>query len=203
MGEKEHCYPDVVEWPGTTGTRMASCHGYERRDDIGIDGKPAIAGASDSAPLASRYRLALIAAVVLAAALGYGATPDAASAQAVLAAGPELTRLLRLMAVIKLALAAAALGLVGWRLRFPVSPGMAWAYVAGCASMAAGPGLIWTMAHVVPGAVLLHGGLAVVLMLGWVDDGLRAGVIRRRADHRRFGPPDGREVRGDAVVPAE
>ena len=142
--------------------------------------------ARPAATLAVRYRGALVVAVLLSAALAYLATPAADAAHAVAAAGPELTRLLRLMALVKLAMAAAALGLVGWRLGHPARPALAWAYVAGCTLMAAGPGLIWTMAHVALGAALLHGGLLLLILLGWADGGL---PLRRRADLTQPGAP--------------
>ena len=49
--------------------------------------------------------------------------------------------------------------------------------------MAAAPGLIWSMAHVVAGAVLLHGGLVLVAVLFWTDGGSPAMLqgLRRRA----------------------
>ena len=116
-------------------------------------------------------RSLLAAAVVLGTVVGLYATPHATSAAAITAAGPELVRLLRGMALLKLALVAGAAWFAGWRLRFPARPPLAAAYVASLGVMAAGPGLIWSMAHVVLGAALLHISLAILLVLFWRDPG--------------------------------
>ena len=118
-------------------------------------------------------------AILAGGAAGYFATTDAASAQAVADAGAELTRLLRAMALLKLLLVVGAAWLVDWRLRFPAHPALAGAYLASLAAMASGPGLVWGMAQVVPGAVLLHGGLAVMLVLFWRDKGSPAMIPAR------------------------
>jgi hypothetical protein len=116
-------------------------------------------------------RPVLAVAVLAGAVAGFAATGGPAASQAVADAGAELTRLLRAMAVIKVVLAAGVVWLVDWRLRFPIHPGLAAGYVAGVAVMAAGPALIWDMAHVALGAILLHGAGAVLLVLFWRDPG--------------------------------
>lgn len=118
-------------------------------------------------------------AILAGAAAGFLATTDAAAARAVLDAGAELTRLLRAMALLKVLLLVGAAWFVDWRLRFPVHPALAGGYLAGLAAMTAGPGLIWGMAHVLLGAVLLHSGLAVVLLLVWRDPGSAAMIPAR------------------------
>jgi hypothetical protein len=126
-------------------------------------------------------RTLLIGGAALGAAAGFLATGEAASLRAVHAAGPELTRLLRLMALVKVMLGVGALFAVHVRFRFPVAGRLALGYIAAGTVMAAGPGLIWGMAHVALGALLLHGGLASMLALGWVDGGTTwASVLRRR-----------------------
>jgi hypothetical protein len=59
------------------------------------------------------------------------------------------------------------------------------AYALAFAGMAAGPGLIWQMAYVRTGALLLHAGLFAALILLWRDPamGARLGamVAARRA----------------------
>ena len=124
----------------------------------------------------------LAAVLLLAATAGYLATPAADAARAVAQAGPELTQLLRMMALLKLAFVAGAAAAVQWRLRYPTPPALVAGYLAGMAAMAAAPGLIWSMAHVVAGAVLLHGGLALVAVLFWRDPGspLMLQGLRRR-----------------------
>lgn len=134
------------------------------------------------------YRVVLLAAVATAVAAGFVAVYDPASARAAEAAGAELTRLLRFMALTKAAFAAGALLLAGWRLRHPTTPAVALSYAATGALMAAGPGLIWSVAHVALGAVLFHAGLALLLVLAWTDRANPAaptaaggGVLRRFA----------------------
>ena len=85
------------------------------------------------------------------------------------AEGPELGRLLLFMAAVKAAAALGALALVGWRLRYFVRPGLAVGYLAGALAMAAAPGLILSQSFVVAGALLFHGGLLLVLVLGLAD----------------------------------
>ena len=131
-------------------------------------------------------RVVLVAVTVVAALAGALATSADDTAQAVGWAGADLARLLRAMAGMK---AAAAVGLeaaVLWRLALPVSRVRLGFYALGCAAMAAGPGLIWGMAHVRLGALLLHAGLLATVVMLWRDPamGMRLGAVierRRRA----------------------
>jgi hypothetical protein len=116
-------------------------------------------------------RLALVAAVACGAVVGFAASGEAGVSQAVADAGAELTRLLRAMALIKVVLAAGVVWLIDWRLRFPIPPRLVAGYIVGAAVMAAGPGLIWDMAHVALGALLLHGAGGVLLVLFCRDPG--------------------------------
>ena len=125
-------------------------------------------------------RLLLAAAVVFGAGAGFYATPHSVSAPAIAAAGPELVRLLRAMAVLKLLVVAGAAVFADWRLRFPARPGLVAGYIGSLAVMATGPGLIWSMAHVVLGAVLLHGAFATMLVLFWRDPGSPAMLPARK-----------------------
>ena len=118
------------------------------------------------------------------AAAGFMATDAQAVARAV-AADPELAWLLRAMAVLKMAAAVAATGGIAWRLGGAASPGWLAGYALALTATWAGPGLIWDMAHLRLGALLLHGGLAGALVLLWRDPvvGARLGAIidaRRR-----------------------
>ena len=121
--------------------------------------------------LAPRHaRRAIVIAGFLAAGIaGFAATGAHEASHAVTAAGPDLVRLLRGMAAIKSLMALAATGGVLWRLASPAGPARLAAYAVACAAMASGPGLIWDMAHVGLGALLLHGGLACAVMLLWLD----------------------------------
>ena len=113
----------------------------------------------------------LVTLLIAATAFGLVATPHAATVQAIMDAGKELTHLLRAMALLKVVIVAGAAWLLGWRLCYPASPTLTAAYLASLAAIAAGPGLIWGMVHVLAGAVLMHGGLAMLLILFWRDPG--------------------------------
>ncbi len=111
-----------------------------------------------------------------------------AMSRAVSRAGVDLTRLLRGMAVLKAMMAAGATAAVLWRLGAPVKPLRFAAYAVACAAMWAGPGLIWSMARIGTGALLLHGGLLMCVVLLWRDPAvsarLAAMVTARRASLR-------------------
>ena len=134
-------------------------------------------------PRLSRITMALI--VIGAVGLSFALVDAPVTSRAVANAGSDLTRLLRFMAVIKGVFALAAVGAVLWRLGSDVSLGRFATYGACCAVMAAGPGLIWSMAHVGLGALLLHGGLVALLILLWCDPAisarLEAALAARRA----------------------
>ena len=132
----------------------------------------------------------VVAALVVGVVAGWGLTRTGAAELAVAAAGPELTRLLRAMAGIKLLLAAGAAAAVWWRLGMGVGRGWLAGYAVAGAAMAAGPGLIWQMAHAGAGALLLHGGLAATVVLLWRDPGTVARLemtMRRRGSRRWVG----------------
>ena len=127
----------------------------------------AFAGDLAAQPRSVRARRALIAAVAVAAILGLAA----GHASAPNAPEPALVNLVRFMAVIKLAMAAAAAWLLHWRLARPAAgAATAGAILAVCA-MAAAPGLIWGMAHVLLAAALFHAGLLALLAMAWSDKG--------------------------------
>jgi hypothetical protein len=153
------------------------------------DARPVTASAGVSPGLA---RGILAAAILAAVAAGLVATGADATSQAVAQAGADLSRLLRAMAALKALMAVAAAGAVLWRLGVPVTLPWLSAYAAGCAAMAAGPGIIWGMAHVGLGAVLLHGGLLATVLLLWRDPALSARlsaiVAARRAALRGAAP---------------
>ena len=117
----------------------------------------------------SLARTILLLAMLAAAVSGSMANDAATAARATAIAGSDLTTLLRAMAVIKALMGAGVGAAVFWRLSLPVSAARLGLYSAGCASMAAGPILIWNMAEVAQGAVLLHVGLAMSLILLWRD----------------------------------
>ena len=129
---------------------------------------------------AAYWRSFLAVAVVLAVAAAFAVGQDAASASAVEVAGPDLTRLLRFMAVVKASLAAGAVGLVWWRSGYPATLRSMLSYAVACLLMAAAPGLIWSMAHVALAAVMFHAGLALLLLVCWTDRGSARDLIRER-----------------------
>jgi hypothetical protein len=119
-------------------------------------------------------RAAFVLIVAAAAVAGLVWTGADATARAVADSGADLTRLLRAMAAIKAAMAVAASAAVLWRFGAPVSASRFGAYALAGAAMAAGPGLIWDMAHVALGAALLHAGLIATVVLVWRDPAVGA-----------------------------
>ncbi len=129
--------------------------------------------AQPSPTIRPAWRPILLLIAALAAVAGILAAPTlmAERSAAANAADAELTMLLRCMAVIKAAMALAAVALAEWRLRYPATSRLAVSYVIAAALMAAGPGLIWHMATIVEGAAVFHAGLAMLLVLAWLDRG--------------------------------
>ena len=78
------------------------------------------------------------------------------------------------MALLKALMAAGMVAAVMWRLGSPVTRAWWAAYALACAGAAAGPGLIWQMAHVGAGALTLHVGLLAALILLWRDPAVGA-----------------------------
>jgi hypothetical protein len=115
--------------------------------------------------------LAILAAGLIA---GFFATGGQATSVAMLHDGAALTRLMRFMAVLKGVMAVAASAAVLWRLGTAISLPWFVLYAMSCGAMAAGPGLIWGMAHVGLGALLMHGGLFATILLVWRDPAVGA-----------------------------
>lgn len=136
----------------------------------------AISTASGATRLATPTptRATLLLVIAAAAVAGFVATGADATAAAVADSGADLARLLRAMATIKMAMAACAAACVVWRLGSPVAPKWFAGYALAAAAMAAGPGLIWDMAHVAAGAALLHAGLFATVVLLWRDPAVGA-----------------------------
>ena len=110
---------------------------------------------------------AAVSVVLLAVAAAHLLGDDAASARAA-AADPELAWLLRAMALTKATMAVAAVWLADrLLLRVPLGAGLAAGLVGAAAMMAAAPVLMWHVAHVGTGALLFHGGMVLLLVLGW------------------------------------
>ncbi len=126
-----------------------------------------------------------VAVIVLAFAGGLLATDGAKTARLIAGAGGDWANLLRAMAAIKMLFAGAASAAVFWRLAAPISATRWGGYAVATAGAWAGPGLIWGLAHILLGAVLLHGGLIAMAVLIWRDPATRArlseAIARRRA----------------------
>lgn len=151
---------------------------------------PAAAGARPRAAgwatVGARSRRGLLLAALFAGAgIAAWATGRPEAAEAAARAGDELTRLLRCMALLKAAMAAAALGAVWWRLALPAGALRLAAYLAAGAAAAAGPVLIWGMVHLGLGSLLLHGGLFASLVLLWRDPDVAARLGALVAERRR------------------
>lgn len=79
-------------------------------------------------------------------------------------AEPALALLLKFLGVIKLATAAAAAGLVAWRLAAPLARPLAAVAIAACWCLAAGAVLITGLAYLLPALALFHAGLFALLL---------------------------------------
>ena len=118
-------------------------------------------------------RVLLFIAAIATTGLAYWFTRNQAASHSVANAGADLTRVLRFMVLLKGMLAIGMLGLVSLRFRFAIAPGLAFAYTAGSAVMAAGPGVMWNMADIGLGALLFYAGLAALFVLARIDEGAR------------------------------
>jgi len=119
-------------------------------------------------------RTLLMAVIVLAFAGGLLATDSARTARLIAGGGGDWANLLRAMAALKMLFAGAASAAVLWRLGAPISATRWSGYALGLAAAWAGPGLIWGLAHLLVGTVLLHGGLIATAVLVWRDPAIRA-----------------------------
>jgi len=126
--------------------------------------------------------LALMLAALLA---GFLVTGTGAAQLAIGRDGADLTRLLRFMSVVKGVIAIAGSAAVLWRLGSAISLPRFLAYAVTCAAMAVGPGLIWGMAHVALGALLLHAGLFATAVLFWRDPAVGARLADMVAARRQ------------------
>ena len=128
-------------------------------------------------------RTLLLGVIALAAAGGMLVTDSAATAQAIAGAGGDWANLLRAMAVLKLLFASAATAAVLWRLGAPISAEKGTGYAVAAAATWAGSGLIWGLAHIGLGTLLLHGGLVATAVLVWRDpatSGRLSEILARR-----------------------
>ena len=111
-------------------------------------------------------RTGLVAACLLAMAV----TAVAVAPSELVRSDPDLARLLRGMAIVKLLIVAATVAVGLWRLGFAIRPGVAAGYVAGTVAMAIATVLVWQLASLPFAAVLFHVGLFVVAVIAWRGD---------------------------------
>jgi hypothetical protein len=125
----------------------------------------AVRGFSGRARLTSPLglRCALLGGAILAVAVAATFGDPAAH----LRADPDLSRLLRGMAVIKAALALGALAVLYWRLARPIQPATAMAYVVGAWLMAAASMIVWRLSFIGLGALAFHSGELTLLIVAW------------------------------------
>jgi hypothetical protein len=127
----------------------------------------------------------LIAVIGVAFAGGLIATPSTVTAHLITSDGAAWANLLRAMAALKMLFAAAASAAVLWRLGAPISAIHLTGYALAAAATWAGPGLIWGLAHIPLGALLLHGGLIATALLLWRDPTTRTRLSEVVALRRR------------------
>lgn len=120
-------------------------------------------------------RLALMAGLVLSMAIAAVVSVPLASS----AVEPELILLLRGMALIKAAIALAALALSLWRLGRPVSGRVALGYFSGVWSLAGATVLIWQLSFIPAAAIIFHAGMFGLLALAWREG--RSDSLRSKA----------------------
>jgi hypothetical protein len=82
-------------------------------------------------------------------------------------ADPDLARLLRAMALIKGAIAIAAVAAVFWRAGWEVSKPVAASYLLGCWVLAGSAALIWQLAYIASAAIAFHAAALALLLVAW------------------------------------
>lgn len=138
--------------------------------------------------LVARRRLGLFLLAVLSALAGVLITGAPASAAAEAQLGADLARMLKVMAALKVLMALPLIAAIAWRLALPIRAPWALGYGFGVAAIAAGPGLVWDMVHILAGSVLTHMGLLGLVLLLLLDPAvgqrLQARLDARRARFR-------------------
>lgn len=111
------------------------------------------------------WRSVLIGGCLGAATLGLLAGDPAAYLQS----DPELSRVLRGMALIKAALVLLAISAIFWRCSWSLSRGPGAGYVLGVVLMAFATAVIWQLSHLAAAAGLFHLGLFLLLGAAYLD----------------------------------
>ncbi|MFN2287967.1 MAG: hypothetical protein ABR578_06495 [Chromatocurvus sp.] len=110
-------------------------------------------------------RTTLVAGLLVAVAAGLIVSRGAAG----YASDAELALLLRFMGIIKLATAAAAAGLVAWRLKSPLSRRLRLVAIVACWCLAMGATLITSLAYLIPALALFHVGLLSLIVVASLE----------------------------------
>ena len=162
---------------------MASSSSSSSRGLVSVRSVPAPAAAREWS--SAKVVAGMLALMVAAAVASYVLATDSANAAAIRAADPDLVRLLRGMALIKIGMCACAAAGVLWRLRAsPIGVGRFAAYGLACAAMSAGPAFIWNMEALRAGAALVHGGLLAAIVVLWTDPAVSARLTALLAARR-------------------
>jgi hypothetical protein len=111
--------------------------------------------------------LLLRAGLITGCALAIGIAVSLGDPTAYLQADPALARLLRGMALIKGMIAILAVGVVFWRLAWPLSRTTGAVYLACSSALAGSAALIWQLSYIVPAALLFHVAAVTLLLVGW------------------------------------
>jgi hypothetical protein len=155
---------------------------------------PPVAPTSSDHVLASRPALTRALLLVgCAAALGVAAYFG--HPQALLTADPELARLRRGMAIIKAAIALAAVAAIFWRLRWSISFAAAAAYICGAWLVVGSSMFIWQLSYLVGAAAAFHVGAFAIVLAAFRDGKARQRLVRPNpslnadAHGRAFSPP--------------
>ncbi len=112
-------------------------------------------------------RQTMLAAAVILAAIAGGIAGALSAPEAT--ADPDLTLLLRFMALMKAAIVFAAAGLVAWRFGSELPSRLAAGYVAAVGLMALSPGLIWSQSSLTLASAFFNSGLLFGLVLAARD----------------------------------
>jgi hypothetical protein len=125
-------------------------------------------------------RMAFLGACALAAA----AATYFAGTDSVQSADPDLARLLKGMAIIKMVILFAVGAAIWWRLGSPIRPSFSAGYIIFCAMGIAGAALVWNKAGLGLAPFLFDGGLLGFLVLALRDDGPWPRALTRARSRR-------------------
>ena len=141
------------------------------------------------------------AALIVGVGVAIGAAIALGHPDPLLQADPPLARLLRGMALIKGALALAAVAVLLWRFGWPVSRRLAGVYLASAWLVAGSSMLIWQLTSIAGAATAFHVGGLALIVAAWCDGGIRWSW-GRRDPARIAAPAPTAPAPGDPPAPA-